>query len=420
MSQVKRLLAWGDSSVAGTGFGTVSKYILGALHATGKYEIHHLAINFHGDFVDRSLVPWQVQPARLLDPKDPHGMKMFLRTLMKNNYDIVWVLNDLYVTHQVTELVEKAKQKMAVKGRKLPTIVYYYPVDCQVPDDGNSFVRLADIPVCYNDYGKEETLKTLPEVKDKLKQIPHGVDTSAFYPVPKQQSDMWKQQILNISPETTLVVNVNRNSSRKQIQYSMLAFKEFRKHVPDSVMYLHTAIKDQGGDLTRVIKDLQLDPTKDICFPLNFSPANPVPVKTLNAIYNMADIFLTTHLGEGHGLTIHEAMAAGTPVVAPNNTSTPFLLGKNSTRGYIYPCKDTIYIDNSGPRKKGLIPDIVKQMLKVYSDGPKQENKKVQAAVDWAKKTDWSIQTKKWIKLFNEIDEIRDNTEDNNVNIEEL
>ena len=40
------LLAWSDSATVGTGFGVISKYILGALHATGRYEIYHLAINF--------------------------------------------------------------------------------------------------------------------------------------------------------------------------------------------------------------------------------------------------------------------------------------------------------------------------------------------------------------------------------------
>ena len=131
----KKILAWSDAAVAGTGFGVVSKHVLGALHATGKYEIHQLAINFHGDFVNPNDVPWQMQPARLLDPKDPHGQKMFFRTLMKNDYDIVWILNDLFVTHDVADMINKVKEKSIVKGKTPPIFIYYYPVDCHVQED---------------------------------------------------------------------------------------------------------------------------------------------------------------------------------------------------------------------------------------------------------------------------------------------
>ena len=404
--QKQRVLAWSDSASAGTGFGTVSKYILRALHETGRYDIHHLAINFHGDFLDQSTIPWQVQPARLLDPKDPHGMKMFIRTLLKGNYDIVWVLNDLYVTHEVAELTSKALTRLASKGRKIPKIIYYYPVDCNVPEDGSHFVHMADVPVCYTTHGRAETIKTLPGLADKLQEIPHGVDIEAFSPASPERIAAWKRQIFNIDPETTLVLNINRNSTRKQIQYSMAAFKEFRKQVPNSVMYLHTAVKDQGGDLVRAIRGLDLDPTKDIIYPTNFSPANPVPLSTLNAVYNSADIFLTTHLGEGWGLTITEAMAAGTPVVAPNNTCMPQQLGSKSQRGYMYPCKDLIWIDNSGYRAKGLIPDIVDQMIRVHNDGPKQDNRKVRSALKWARKHRWDNIVSKWIKLFEEVEHL--------------
>lgn len=403
MADKQRVLCWSDAASAGTGFGTVSKHILGALHETGNYELHHLAINFHGDFLDRSAIPWQVQPARLLDPKDPHGMKMFVRTLLKGNYDIVWVLNDLYVTNEVTELVEKAFSRLSGKGQKVPKVIYYYPVDCNVPKDGCSFVEMADVPVCYTKHGRAETLKTIPGVESRLREIPHGVDTEAFFPKSKERIAQWKKDIFNISPDTTLVLNVNRNSTRKQIQYSMVAFREFRKQVPNSVMYLHTAVKDQGGDLVRAIRELGMDPARDIIYPTNFSPANPIPVSTLNAVYNSADIFLTTHLGEGWGLTITEAMAAGTPVVCPNNTCMPQQMGTESQRGYMYPCKDLIWIDNSGYREKGLIPDIVEQMMKVHADGPKQDNKKVHAALKWVRRHTWNNIANRWVKLFDKV-----------------
>ena len=385
----KSILSWSDAAVAGTGFGVVSKHILGALHATGKYEIDHLAINFNGDFVDRKRFPWQMQPAKLLDPRDPHGMKMFFRSLMKKKYDIVWILNDLFVTTRVTEFVQKVREKYITQNRKPPIFVYYYPVDCHVQADSAGMLETADKLICYTDHGREETLKTKPEVEDKLIQIPHGVDTSAFRPVSSSDIASAKQRYFGVKPDTFVVVQVNRNSTRKQIPYSMLAFKEFKKKVPNSIMYIHTMIRDQGADLTKTMEDLEMDPKKDIVFPTMYSPAQPAPDHILNMLYNCGDLFLTCHLGEGWGMTQTEAMAAGVPVVAPNNTSSPQIFGENSERGYLYECKDTCWIDSSGFRLKGLIPDIVDKMMEVYNAGPKHANPVVRLAREWAVQHDW-------------------------------
>jgi len=394
------ILCWSDSASCGTGFGVVSKYILKALHNTGLYDIHHLAINMHGDFIDTNEIPWQQQPARLLDPQDPHGMKMFIRSLLKNDYDIVWVCNDLYVTHDITNAVQQYKERCKALNKKPPIFIYYYPVDCCVNPSASSFLLEADIPVCYADFGRSETLKVLPQLNEILKQIPHGVDTKAYYPLTKFEVGNLKKKWLNVDPDTTVVINFNRNSLRKQLQYSMLAFREFRKYVPKSVMYIHTAIKDQGGDLLNTMRALNMSVKEDIIFPANYSPATPFSLQDMNELYNCGDIFLTTHLGEGWGLVVPEAMAAGVPVVAPDNTTTPQILGNDGERGYIYPCKDYAWIDEQTFRKKGLIPDIVDMMMTAYKDGPKWTNPVVSKALTWARQNDWNNVTPQWIELF--------------------
>jgi len=403
-SKQKSILAWADSASAGTGYGVVARHVLGALHATGKYKIDQLAINFHGDFVDKNDVPWEMQPARLLDPRDPHGTKMFFRTLMKKHYDIVWILNDLYVTTKVAHLVEKVREGYLASGRKPPVFVYYYPVDCHVKPDAVGMLDAADYSVCYTKHGREETLKTKPELASRLVEIPHGVDTSVFRPLTKKDIAIAKHKYFKASPDTFIVVQVNRNSTRKQIPYSMLAFKEFKKIVPNSMMYIHTKAVDQGGELPKVVQDLQMESKRDFIFPGKYSPTKPVPPHILNNLYNTGDLFLSCHLGEGWGLSLTEAMAAGVPVVTGNNTCMQQQFGDNSERGYMYECRDSIHIDSSGFRPKGLIPDIVEKMVEVYEAGPKQQNPKVVLARDWAVQHDWKEVTKKWVELFDNLE----------------
>lgn len=395
-----KVLAWGDAPTANTGFATVSKNVLGAIHSTGQFEINQLGINYHGDFVDKGEVPWQLVPAKLLDPKDPHGIKMFHRALQKEEYDIVWVLNDLFVTTEAGLFIDECRAKLKAQGRKPPVFIHYYPVDCQVSKHSTAFLERTDLRVAYTDHGEEETYKTLPQLKGKLRKIPHGVDTKHFYPLPQERIGQLKKDLLGISPNTYLVINVNRNSTRKQIPYTMLAFKEFKKKVPNAILYLHMMEKDQGGDLSRIAEDAGLVFGKDIIWPKNFNLATGFTLDQMNKIYNCADMFLSTHLGEGWGLTITEAMACGTPVVVPNNTCMPQQLGANSERGYMWECKDQAYIDTSGFRVKGLIPDIVDQMMACHSDGSKFTNPKVALALEFAKEHDWKIIGKQWVNLF--------------------
>jgi glycosyltransferase involved in cell wall biosynthesis len=399
MSKKYNVLAWGDSATAGTGFGTVSRMILSAIWNTGKYNIDHLAINFNGDFKNANAVPWTVQPSKLLNPRDLHGIEMFKKVAKEGNYDLIWILNDIYVTHRAAEGIKEIRDVYISSGRKPPVIVYYYPIDCHCSSWATGMLEAVDCAVCYTKHGREETLKTLPHIEKKLMQIPHGVDNEDFSPVSRIEIAELKKQFWRATEETKIILNVNRNSVRKQVPYTIAAFKEYKKYYPQSILYLHMQLQDQGGNLAKTIIDSGLKMNVDVMLPANFSPANPLPTRTLANIYAAADVFVTTHLGEGWGLTITESMAAGTPVVAPRNTCMPQQLGENSERGYMYDCKDVAVVDDSGYRLKGLIPDIVEQMVQATKDG-KVGNPKVKAALEFARQHDWGKIGQKWVDLF--------------------
>ena len=85
---------------------------------------------------------------------------------------------------------------------------------------------------------------------------------------------MFKKNHFGIAGDTYLITNVNRNQLRKDIPKTMMAFKEFKKKVKNSVLYLHMAPKDVGGDLFEMARILDLIIGKDIKFPAgNFNPA---------------------------------------------------------------------------------------------------------------------------------------------------
>jgi glycosyltransferase involved in cell wall biosynthesis len=397
MSKKLKVLCWSDSVIAQTGYGVTSKYILRALHDTGLYEIDQLAINYNGDFYDRHAYPYHLVPAKVLNPNDPHGIEMFKRTMLQKPYDIVWIMNDTYVVHKISDFLGSVRQAYLSKGIIPPLFIYYYPVDCHVPTNFSGMIRKADVAVTYTEYGREETIKVIPEIKDKLKVIGLGVNTSSIKPLTTNEKMAHRKTYFSTEDnEKFIICNVNRNSVRKQMPVTLLAFSEFRKTVPNSMLYLHTNAQDQGINLLAACEDLGLVVGEDVLFPANYSPLRGFPEEILNRIYNCADVFLSTHLGEGYGLSIPEGLAAGLPVVVPNNTNMP-----EFPEVFMYPCDDFVWVDNSGYRKCGRIEDIVGALNTVYElRGTSGLAERSERAIGWCKKNDWAEVGRRWVSLF--------------------
>lgn len=410
----RRLLCWSDAVIVTTGFGVVSKHILGALYRTGLYEIDQLAINFFGDFYDHEAVPYCIVPAKLGNPKDPYGNQMLVDSLKKKDYDILFVINDTFVVEEVAKHIP-ALQQQKLQQKKSPfKVVYYYPIDCCLLPNFSSLIKLADRSVAYTNFAREETLKI--EGVKPTDVIYHGADIEVFRPLDPKLKIQFRKDYLGITDsDKFLWINVNRNSLRKDIAKTIMAFTEFRKTVPNSALYLHTMPKDGSHnghiiDLMVIVRECGLVLNKDIFFPQGYHAAKGFPPEVLNRLYNCADAYISTHLGEGFGLTGVEAMAAGVPCVVPNNTSTPELFGKEAERGYIYPCKERIYIDNSGSRLTGHMEDIVATMLNCYQDWRDcRDNKgiiltsKIKNARAFAEQYSWNNVCQSWIKLFEEV-----------------
>lgn len=403
----RRVLVWSDAVCATTGFGVVSKYILKALHATGKYEIDQLAINYFGDFLDTQEYPYQLQAARLNNPKDPYGNQQFLDALTKKPYDLVFVINDTFVVEEIAKHMDEIRAVKRSSNHPVFKLVYYFPVDCRYMNRAASFSKTSDYNIAYTDFAKESALKV-----DGLKVhdvIYHGTDTKTFRPLPAEQCRLFRKKFFNVDDDDKFILlNINRNNTRKDMARSILAFKEFRKQVPNSMMYMHTKLVDSPGwghqiDLGVCLEHLALDMRTDVIFPRELNAANGFPVEAINQIYNAADAYITTTLGEGWGLTITEAMATGLPVIAPHNTSLPEILGKDGERGYMYPCREEVYVDNSGYRPYGRMEDIVETMMRCYYDWKASNDShqlKIKQAREFTEQYSWDNVCKKWVDLF--------------------
>ena len=121
----------------------------------------------------------------------------------------------------------------------------------------------------------------------------------------------------NDNPDFVLFFN-SRNIRRKQIPDAMLAFRAFLDSLPKEKadkckMVLHTEeVSDHGTDL-RKVKEYFFDESYPKA--IKFSTQKLSSIQ-LNYLYNIADAQILLTSNEGWGLTLTEAILAGTPIIA--------------------------------------------------------------------------------------------------------
>ena len=159
--------------------------------------------------------------------------------------------------------------------------------------------------------------------KKIFKYIPHGLNSNVYKPLKEGDEEYtkmleFKKNIFkNKNPKFVAFFN-SRNIRRKQIPDTMLAFRGFLDTLPkeeskNCYMILHTeAVTNHGTDLEKVREYLFEEDYKDNII---FSHSK-LTINQLNYYYNIADVQMLLTSNEGWGLSLTEAILAGTPIIA--------------------------------------------------------------------------------------------------------
>lgn len=306
---MKKVLFIGDG-VTPTGFSTVNHNIIQNL-PKHEYEVHHLAINYHGDPHDKD---WKVYPAIL--GGDMYGLGRIKQFFENNTWDGVFILNDVWMTRIYLEKIKELNLE------KIPPIIVYFPVDSLALD--HTWFKDFDIvqkTVVYTEFAKEQVrLATSPDFEINI--IPHGVDTNYFYEIGGTKRER-KAKLYPKKDEfldSFIVLNANRNQPRKRMDITLEGFAMFAQNKPQNVkIYTHCGIQDVGFDIFRLAARYGID--KRLIVTNENRGIQKVPLETLNVIYNATDVGVNTSTGEGWGLTSHEHAATGAPQIVPNHSA---------------------------------------------------------------------------------------------------
>jgi D-inositol-3-phosphate glycosyltransferase len=318
---VSRILAIADAG-CNTGFAKVTHEVMERLVIKYGHDVHVLAINYDGDYYEGPLKLYR--PTKRIS-HDVYGQSRFVEMLKVVEPDVVFMINDPHIILKFLFLNTWDEERILLRSKP---IIAYMPVDAYHYPDAWKLLSGVTFPVAMSKHG----LNAFPGAT----LIYHGVDTEMFRPLslgPKVSSTGVEiktkrdaKRLFGYNPKGFLILRVDRNDIRKDYADSWKALVPVLKRHADIQVHFHCTQRDDGADL-RYLLTREPDVEDRFFFPGNIDTFHGFPAQDLSILYNAADLFISTSMGEGFGLTLAEAAASGVPIVAQDCSSITEVVG---------------------------------------------------------------------------------------------
>lgn len=439
-----KVLSFSDSINVPTGYSRVCKEIFSRLD-TRKFEHVHWGkqsvaephwSSMTQDFYLKT--PEQIWEENQANFTSPEGFKTFMHKnfarqipmdresdgrdisdfhLRREKPDIYFELLDMWMANWVLE-----------KDFTPAKFISYIPLDgFPIPDGCHRHILKADIPVAMSMYGKRMIEEATfpndiggPDIRlaDRLTRpveyIPHGVDTKVYRPLSREEIEA--EKVRSGIAGRFVVGMVARNQPRKSHERLFKAFAKFQKGKPNVALWLHCDPKDQQGfDLVSMARKWGISPFYSKIPNFKWGTTDAL----LNQIYNLFDVHLLSTTGEGFGLPIIEAMAAGVPnILVDYTTAREFMTDQPTSpdwpdaysefrrdieitsRGILAPVDTTVCgvynVERAIPSVNGLVDAM--EFAYHNPNDLKQMGRNARKAAQ--EQYDWDILVKRWEKLF--------------------
>ncbi len=316
----------------GTGYGKSAAKVCNWLLAHGPPDLELVYYAFQNypnqDIKDRFIDPRiRFVDALELDPAAPKGFGDggIVPTVVKENPDILFIYNDIAV---ITALLKLAEDHL--KGKKVVTFMdIVYPWQ-----DVNRFKYLRDkidLTYTYTDSWKKHLVDDLGWDANKIDYIHLGVDE------PKNRmTQEGALKSMGLPADTWMVLNMNRNSYRKQWCVTIKAWIDFWVRVgkPERVkLFVGGVLKsDDGYDIRELIQVECMKHGLDEQHLLdNHIFQNPWPLHApdsyVEKVMEASAVGINTCCGEGYGMTNMEHALYGRPQVVSGVPSVKEVMG---------------------------------------------------------------------------------------------
>jgi D-inositol-3-phosphate glycosyltransferase len=385
---MKKIMFWGDSPTAGTGFGNVLKFIINHL-PKDRFKISVLGLYYNGEPHGLNCYIYPVK-----NSAEHHDKDELVKIIKKENPDIIFLLSDIWV---MDPMLKFFKEYNLTKKRK---IVGYIPVDAE-DHDPNWYHNIDALNqlVVYNEFGKSVVTKACPDINPLI--IEHGVDNKVFYKKFETRTEakkaLFKPTELH---DSFIILNAGRNQPRKRLDITLRAFAEFAKDKQDVFLYMHSGAKDLHIDTIRLATELGI--YSKLIMTTDKSGLPNIDLEDLNLLYNACDVGINTGLGEGFGLPNAEHAATGALQIIPDHSALTDLY---KDCGILVPANILFTLDGiSTTARMVAVQDVVKALELVYNNKDLYTQKsKLCYEKFTSEKYSWKYITEQWIQLFKKL-----------------
>lgn len=387
-----------------TGYANQSRAIVGDLAKKRDLDMYYIGAQHRG------MPMWMTHnPHRAYNTKFPGSYKLLgsgkkdyaediLPRYLKKDVvpDLSIVLLDSFMLHY---MVNPAKHNGGTMDIGPSKWLFYFPSDGHpLPMGFEKIMKKMDYRVAMAKWGQKQA-KDLG-FKDTM-HIPHGVDKSKFHPLPKQAQPELRKKY-GFRPDDFVALSVFRNQGRKMPSRLIKAWAKFVKDKDDAFLLLHSDPKDPARPMEINQLAYRLGVQNTIRW-TGMTMTNPFTTEELNELYNIADIHVLSTTGEGFGVIFIEAMAAGTPNLAPDFTTPKELFGNKY--GYLAEVNTTLTGSYNVERGIVDINSYVEKLNEVYNDRSTLKYKGKKSVNHVVENYSWREILPKWHKLIKKIRE---------------
>jgi len=244
----------------------------------------------------RSFAGLNVDMAHIVDHSDgylvPRLKQLGIPTVVTCHDIINWIRPDWFQGRAKFPLVSMATWKYAIRG-----------------------MAQADHVFTVSHYTAKDLTKYLAIPPQQITVTPNGVDPGLL--VWPQEDRLSIRQRYGLIEPTCCLLNVGSNNPRKNIEAILKTVVALRtQEIP---VHFWKVGADFTPEQQQFIHAHQLE--------TRVTYLGKPEREVLNQIYSAADVLVAPSIYEGFGLTVLEAMACGTPVVAADATSLPEVAG---------------------------------------------------------------------------------------------
>jgi hypothetical protein len=313
----------------GTGYARSAAKMVNYLVDKPNTDVVYYAFqNYKGQEINDRFIDPRIRfvDALELDPDAPKGFgdAGIVPTFKKENPDILFIYNDISVCEAILKMLGNVSCKIVL----FLDLVYPW-------EDVNRFEYLrSKVDLCYvlAQSWKDHMVNDLGWDSDKIVPFHLGVDFDKFKNI---ETTLAKKE-LELSPDDFVVLNLNRNSYRKQWCTTIKAWFKFwvdNDMNPRIKLFIGCLLStDDGYDIRELIKVECMKYKIDVNIVSNNNIfINPRPLTStdeyVNLLYAGCDVGINTCCGEGYGLISVEHALHGKPQVVAGVPAVKEVIG---------------------------------------------------------------------------------------------